>query len=141
MSTEQNKAAARRFFEEVWNRGNVSALDELMAPDYVDHNPPAPGLPEGREGIRQWVGMVRAAFPDVHFTIDDQIAEGERVVTRWTASGTHQGAFMGIPASGKRATVTGIGITRYEDGKSAENWLNWDQLALLQQLGAIPTPG
>ena len=138
MTAEDPKARSRRFFEEVWNRGNMAVLDELVAPELVDHNRAVPGLPAGREGFRQWVTMVREAFPDVHFTIDDQIAEGDHVVTRWTARGTQRGAFMGIPASGKQVTVTGIALARYANGQNAENWVTWDKLGMLQQLGALP---
>jgi steroid delta-isomerase-like uncharacterized protein len=138
MTAKDNKARSRRFFEEVWNRGNMGVLDELIAPELVDHDPAAPGLPAGREGFRQWVTMVRDAFPDVHFTIDDQIAEGDRVVTRWTARGTQRGPFLGIPASGKQVTVTGIALARYANGQNTENWVSWDRLGMLQQLGALP---
>ena len=138
MTAEDNKARSHRFFEEVWNRGNMSVLDELMAPEFVDHDPGVPGLPAGREGVGQWVTMVREAFPDVHFTIDDQIAEGDHVVTRWTARGTQRGAFMGIPASGKQVAVTGITLARYANGQNTENWVSWDKLGMLQQLGALP---
>ena len=89
----------------------------------------------------QYYATYRAAFPDTHLTIEDQIAEGDKVVTRWTATGTNQGTLMGIPPSGKRVTITGISITRIANGKAVEDWVNFDTLGMLQQIGAIPTPG
>ena len=141
MSTEQNKAMDRRVYEEVWNGGSLAVIDELVAANYVDHDQEPPGALEGVEGLKQSVTMYRSAFPDVHFTVEDQIAEGDRVVTRWTARGTHQGAFMGIPPTGKQAMVTGISITRVASGKVVEGWTNFDALGLLQQLGAGPSMG
>jgi len=138
MSTEQSKAMDRRVYEEVWNGGNLAVIDELVAANYVDHDPNPTSTLEGLEGLKQSVTMYRTAFPDVHFTIEDQIAGGNTVVTRWTARGTHQGAFMGIPPTGKQAMVTGISIARVADGKFVEGWTNFDALGLLQQLGAVP---
>ncbi len=138
MSTEQHKAMDRRVYEEVWNGGNLAVIDELVAANYVDHDQEPTGALEGLEGLKQSVTMYRTAFPDVHFTVEDQIAEGDRVVTRWTARGTHQDAFMGIPPTGKQAMVTGISITRVASGKVVEGWTNFDALGLLHQLGAVP---
>ena len=138
MSTEQNKAMDRRVYEEVWNRGNLAVIDELVAANYVDHDPQPTGALKGLEGLKQSVTMYRTAFPDVHFTIEDQIAEGDTVVTRWTARGTHQGPLMGIPPTGKQAMVTGVSITRWASGQVAEGWTNFDALGLLHQLGAVP---
>ena len=139
MSVEDNKATARRWYEEVFNAGNMDLIHELFAPNFVDHDPvnPLPGL----EGVRQVVGMYRGAFPDLHITVEDQVAEGDKVVTRYTTRGTHQGPFMGIPPTGKHITVTGIVITRFANGQEVEEWANADYLGLLQQIGAIPTPG
>src|SRR4051812_12913452 len=100
MSADENKALARRFTEEVFNHGNFDLVDELLAPDSVDHNP-MPGQPEGSEGVRWIARAMRAAFPDLHFAFEDQIAEGDKVVNRWTLSGTHQGALFGMPPTGK----------------------------------------
>ena len=136
--SEQNKALDRRYFEAVWNQGNYEILDELVASDFVGHSPPNGDLP-GPEGIRQYVAAMRAAFPDVHFTVEDQVAEGDRVVTRWQATGTQRGEFAGVPATGRRATVTGITISRVANGKFVEGWTNWDAFGLLVQLGAIPS--
>jgi steroid delta-isomerase-like uncharacterized protein len=140
MSTENNKALARRWLEEVWNQDDLSLIDELIAPNYVLHDPSRPGL-RGRTGIRESVAMFRTASPDLHFTIEDQIAEGDKVVTRYTIQGTHQGPLLGIAATGKQATLTGIDIYRIAESKIEEAWSNWDTLGMLQQLGAIPMPG
>jgi steroid delta-isomerase-like uncharacterized protein len=140
MSTEQNKTISRRIFDEVWNKGNLAVVDETSAPTLVNHFTP-PGIPAGRVGFKQFAQVYRAGFPDLHFTIDDMIAEGDKVVTRFTATGTHTGELFGMPATGKKATVTGITIARYDaTGKSAEVWTNFDQLGMLQQLGVVPTP-
>ena len=139
MSTEDNKALIRRGIEEVWNRKNVAIVDEIAAADYVSHNPAM--TTHGLEQYKQLVTMYLAAFPDLHLTIEDQIAEGDKVVIRWTAHGTHKGNFMGIPPTGKEAVVTGITIDRFANGKSVEAWNNSDDLGLLQQLGVIPAPG
>ena len=136
--SEQNKAVARRVFEEVWNKGNLAALDEIYVTDVVGHNAP-PGQPPGIKGTRQFIGMYLQAFPDTRMVVEDQVAEGDKVVTRWTATGTHRGELMGMPPTGKSARVTGITINRLEGGKIVEEWGIFDQLGMLQQLGAIPS--
>ena len=140
LSAEEMKALSRRFVEEGWNQGNLAVFDEGNAPQYVDHGA-APGQGPGAEGYKQAVQMTRAGFPDLHITIEDMIAEGDRVVTRWTARGTHQGEYMGIPPTGKSVEIGGVNIGRVENGKFVENWAYSDQLVLMQQLGVIPTPG
>ena len=141
MLSETNKTLSRRLFEEVWNKGNLAVLNELIANDHVNSGPGTlPGLPTGPEGAKQFVTMYRNAFPDVHLTIDEQIAEGDKVVTRWTAHGTHQGELLGIPATGKSSTVTGISVDRIVNGKIVESWGIFDQFGMMQQLGVIPTP-
>src|SRR3712207_4416362 len=137
MSTEEDKAIVRRGIEEFANQGNFAAIDELVDSDYVFH---APGLPElrGREGFTQMVMLQRTAFPDLHFTIEDMIAEGETVVTRFTARGTHRGELMSIPPTGKQASFVGILISRITNGKIVEEWEISDDLGLLQQLGVVP---
>ena len=137
---EQNKAVARRFFEEVWNQGNLAALDEIMTPESVGHVSGSPDI-VGPEANRQFITMYRTAFPDLQFTIEDEIAEGERVVTRWRSQGTHQGDLQGIAPTGRQAGSTGITISRVSGGRLVEAWTVWDQLGLLQQLGVIPAPG
>jgi len=140
MSTEDNKAVVRRFYEEVMNQKKRAVLDEVFDLNVVDHFAP-PGTPGGLEGARQTLGMFLSAFPDLHFTVEDLIAEGDKVVARATLSGTQQGTFMGIPATGKHVTITGIDINRFEGGKSVEHWVEMDTLGLMQQLGVIPPPG
>ncbi len=137
--TEDNKALNRRFVEEVINEGNLDAIDELLDPGVVDHAAP-PGFPTGREGAKQFAAMMRSAFPDLHLTIEDMIAEGDKVVMRSTWSGTHQGEFMWIPATGRRVTVSAIDISRVADGRMVEHWEQFDALGLMQQLGAVPPP-
>jgi len=138
MSTEENKAVVRRFFEET-SRGNLDVLDELMSEKYVDHNLP-PGLPPGREGQRRLIRSYLQAFPDLRFTIEELIAEGDKVVTRGRYQGTQHGELMGIPPTGKQVTVALIDIVRLADGKLVEHWIEADNLGLLQQLGALLIP-
>jgi steroid delta-isomerase-like uncharacterized protein len=141
MLSETNKTVSRRFFEEVFGKGKLNVLDEIIANDHVNSGPGSlPGLPMGPEGTKQLVTVYRNAFPDVHFTIDEQVAEGDKVVTRWSAHGTHQGELAGIPATGKSSTVTGIAVDRIVNGKIAESWGIFDQFGMMQQLGVIPMP-
>ncbi len=140
MSTEDNKATVRRFYEEVFNKKNIAGVDAFVGPNAIDHGLP-PGLSTGVEGTKQFIGMYLAAFPDLHVTVEDLIAEGDTVTSRWTTRGTHQGELMGIPPTGKQVTVTGIEIYRFAGGKSVEHWLEFDALGMLQQLGVIPAPG
>ena len=141
MTTEANKANARRFIDEVVNRGNVAVIDELAGPNYVDHTA-RPGVPPTTEGQKEFVTMFRAAFPDLHYTVDDTIAEGDRLVQRVTAHGTMKGDFLGMPASGKEATWSEIHIVRFDDGgKAVEHWGVVDQLGMLAQLGFAQAPG
>jgi len=136
--TEANKAVARRAIEEIWSQGNLAVADEIIAPDYVYHEP-AMGDIAGPEGLKQAVSAYRTAYPDLNFVIDDIIAQNDLVAMRWTASGTQQGELMGIPPTGLHTTSTGINMTRYRDGKAVEDWATWDILGLMQQLGVIPT--
>lgn len=136
MSTEENKALMSRIYE-VFNKKKLTALDELIDPHAVDHSAP-PGMPGGIEGARQFAGMLLTAFPDLHFTVEDMIAEGNKVVARLTMRGTQQGEFLGISPTGKHVTVTGIEIVYIVGGKIVEHWNNYDDLGLMQQLGAIP---
>jgi steroid delta-isomerase-like uncharacterized protein len=138
MSTEDNKALARRAYE-VLNQRDLALVDELCAPDIVDHN--ASMTIQGLEALKQFLSMYLTASPDLYFTIEDQVAEGDKVVTRYTARGTHLGPFMGIPPTGKHVIVTGIGIIRVANGKIVEEWANGDNLGLLQQIGVVPMPG
>jgi steroid delta-isomerase-like uncharacterized protein len=137
---EENKAVVRRFLEEIFTGGNLELVEELFAPHYVLHDPSVPGEVRGPEGIKQYVGMYRGAYPDTRFTVEDQIAEGDEVVTRWTGRGTHQGELMGIPPTGQEVTVTGIEFDRVSGGKLEETWVNYDAMGMMQQLGVIPQP-
>ena len=140
MSAEQNKELARLLLEEAWSKGNLALLDEIVAPLAVDHNP-APGQRPGLEGLKQLIAMVREAFPDWRYTIEDMVTEGDKVAIRWRAQGTHRGPFLGIPPTGKQVTVPGINIERIAEGKIVEWWHNFDMLGWLQQLGVVPPPG
>lgn len=136
MSTKGNKAILQRIYE-VFNAGDLVPLDQLIAADAVDHNP-FPGQTPGLEGIKQMFTAFRTAFPDAHQTVEDMIAEGDKVVARVTLTGTQKGAFMGIASTGKKVTVTGIDIVRFANGKAVEHWGNEDDLGMMQQLGALP---
>jgi len=139
MSTEQNKALVREMVEEIFNRGNIDRADDFLAPDFAEREELPPGLPGGREGVKQLTTMLRGAFPDLEATIDDLVAEGDKVVIRQTWTGTHTGGdFMGIPATGKRASVGVIDIIRVADGKFVEHWGPMDTAGMMQQLGAMP---
>jgi steroid delta-isomerase-like uncharacterized protein len=140
MSTEENKALARRWAE-IFNQANLDLVDEIYAPDCVLHDPTMPEDTRGVEGAREFYSMYRSAFPDTEITIEDQVAEGDKVATRWTAHGTQQGEMMGVPPSGNRVEVAGMTISRSEGGKIVEEWNNYDALGLMQQIGAIPEPG
>ncbi len=142
MSAEENKAVVRREIEELFTQGgNLDATDELYAPDYVGHAPPFEDI-RGIEGAKQFAATYREAFPDLQTTIEDEIAEGDKIVTRWTASGTHQGETEDLgPATGNRVEATGISIYKFADGKIVESWDHFDALGMMQQLGLIPEPG
>ena len=140
MSTEENKAIVRRVNDEVWSEGQLDVIDELFADDFVATIVGAPEEIRGPQGFREFVVMYRKAFPDLRLTVDEQFAEGETVVTRWTATGTNEGELMGMPPTGKQATTAGININRVSGGKLVEGWGLFDQLGLLQQLGAVPVP-
>ena len=141
MSTEDHKALIRHLIEEGWNQGNLATLDEIIAPNLVDHSPMVPNLSPGSEGYKQFVVASRTAFPDIWFAIEDLIAEGETVVMRITWGGTNQGAWLGIPPTGKQVAGTGIYIFRIAGGKVVERWGNQDDLGMMQQLGLIPQMG
>jgi steroid delta-isomerase-like uncharacterized protein len=139
MSAEENKAIARRGYEAI-NQNNLDALDEVVAPDITDHDP-APGQAPGLEGVKQWFSSMHTAFPDFRMNVEDMIAEGDKVVARVRLSGTHQGEFMGIDATGNRVTIKGIDILRINaDGKIMERWGNFDDLGMMQQLGVMEPP-
>jgi steroid delta-isomerase-like uncharacterized protein len=137
MSTEQNKSIVRRWIEDGWNRGNLAVVDQLYTVTFVQHES-SPAQVTSREALKQYVAAYLTAFPDLQFTIEDLIAEEDRVVWRFNSTGTHQGPLMGIPATGRRGQVPGMVIFRLENSRIAEAWLQLDALGLMQQLGVIP---
>ncbi len=132
---ERNESAIRRLIPEIWGKGNLNAVDELYAPNFVDHSAPK-GFPPNREGIKQQVQMYRKAFPDSQVTIGEVITEGDRAAGRFTLTGTHKGELFGIPPTGKHVTVEGLALGRYENGKLVEGWEVADTQKLMEQLGA-----
>jgi steroid delta-isomerase-like uncharacterized protein len=135
----QNKVAMRRIFEECWNQGDFSVVEEVFSPDYVAHFTP-PGAPTGRDAFRWTVNLYRTAFPDLQLQVDDMLADGDKVISRVTIRGTHTGQLMNIPPTHKAVTVTGIVIARFEKGQNMEAWGEIDRFGLMQQLGVIPAP-
>jgi predicted SnoaL-like aldol condensation-catalyzing enzyme len=142
MSTEQNKATAGRWFSDIITQGHLAVADEIFAANHIIHDPHAPpgGWPNGPEGLKMVARVFGGGFRDWDITLADQIAEGDKVATRWIASATHTGSLQGIPPTGKAVRVTGVNVTRFAKGKIVESWFNFDMLTLLQQVGAIPTP-
>ncbi len=138
--SEENKAIARRAFEDHFNTGNFDLAEEIFAADYVNHDPSLPDFGTGPKVANQAVRLYREAFPDARITVEDQVAEGDKVATRWSARGTHQGELLGVAPTGNQVEITGISISRIEDGKIAEDWINYDALGMMQQIGAIPSP-
>ena len=136
---EANKEATRRFIEGVFNDHDLSVYDELIADDFVEHEE-IPGLSPDKAGSRQWFEMFYAGFPDLHVEIHDMVADGDRVAVRGTMTGTHQGDIMGIPATGRSITLRTMDIVSIRDGRATGHWGVTDQMALLMQLGVIPTP-
>jgi steroid delta-isomerase-like uncharacterized protein len=125
---------------QLWNaQTDLALIDEIIAPDFASHSAP-PGIPPGREGVRQWIMLFRHAFADLYANIEDVIIEGDKVVMRFLGGGTQTGEFFGIPPTGKRAVLTGINILRIANGQIVEHWGNSDDLGFLQQLGVIPLP-
>ncbi len=140
MSTEENKATIRRFIEQVWGKGDYALEQQLLAPDFVDHNP-IPGMAPDRAGHHQAVEMFQKSVPDLDIKVDLLIAEGDMVVDHWVCTGTQTGEMMGIPPTNKPFTITGMDITRIENGKIKEIWHQEDTMGMMVQIGAIPAPG
>ena len=136
--SESNKALVRRIADEVITKGNFGVLDETLGPDYV-YREPTIGEKRGKNGLRELITMYRTAFPDLKMTIEEQAAEGDKVFTRWTATGTHRGELMGFPPTGKIARVQGMIVTRIVNGKVVEDKEVYDALGMLRQIGALPT--
>lgn len=141
MSVEQNKTIVRNFWQEIWNKANFDAADDLVAANFLLYLPANPEPLQGPAGLKQWAHTVYTAFPDMHYQIEDEVAEGNTVVTRWKFSGTHKGAFQVIPPSSKHVTMMGISIFQIAECKITEDRAAEDTLGLLQQIGAIPSPG
>jgi steroid delta-isomerase-like uncharacterized protein len=142
MATEENKAIVRREVEELYNpHGDLDAVEDIYAPNYVLHDPSVPEEGRGPESARQQLAMTfRSAFPDLHTTLDDALAEGDKVAYRWTASGTHEGELMGIPPTGNRMRISGTTIARFSDGKIEEGWQNFDATGHDAATGRRPHP-
>ena len=138
--SDNNKAIVRRLVQEGFNEGKLEVFDELVSPDFVDHAA-SPGIPPTLDGWKQATAGMRRSFPDLHIHIEEEIAEGDRVVDRMTTYGTDQGGFMGRPATGKEVSVASIYILRLADGKIVERWGQADYMGMMMQLGVIPPPG
>lgn len=139
MSDEENKAIMRNIVERAWNQGDLTVIDERVSEGYVGHA--GDQTVEGRAHWKRQITAFRSAFPDLVATVEDQIAEGDTVVTRWSARGTHEGEFQGIPPTGHLVTMTGINIDRIVNGQLVERWATFDRLGMMQQLGVGPMPG
>lgn len=139
MSVEQHKALVRREFAEVWNQGNLAAVDVIFGPEYVGHDSGSSEPMRGTEAVKRFFAEQREALPDLRSTIEDLVAEGDRVVVRWSTTGTQRGELLGVPPTGRRITLTGISILRIAEGRVLEEWTSWDALGVLRQLGAAPS--
>jgi steroid delta-isomerase-like uncharacterized protein len=133
--SDQNKMMTRRILEEVFTQGRYEGLNEIIAPQFVTHDPAMPMDGKGPNVVRSVAEMLRTAFPDFRMVVEDQVAERDRVMTRWTARGTHRGPFMGKSPTNRAANVSGVTVDRFENGKIVESWINWDSAGLMQQLG------
>ena len=140
MDPTTSKMTARSQLDRVWSQGDEAAIDELYTADCVMHDPMVPVALIGRAAVRTLVHTYRLAFPNLVFTVEDQVAEADRVVTRWTARGTHLRTLLGIPATGRQVEVTGSSMARLEGGRIAETWVHWDRTALFTQLGVVREP-
>ena len=139
MSVDEIREVGRRFVEEVINKQNLAAADELVAENFVELDP-LPGQAQGREGLKQILAMFFAAFPDLHWTVEEDAAEGEKLWSRFTWRGTHRGDFLGVPATGNQVEVNGVVIDRIVEGKMVDSRILMNELSLMQQLGVIPPP-
>ena len=137
MSAAENEAVVRRFVEEVMNGGNLAEVDDLISANHANHDPTAPDVPPGPEGIRQLIGMYRAAFPDIHFHTGEMFAVEDRVAHRWTFTGTHRGEILGVEPTGRKVEVSGVEINHVEAGKISASYTISDAMGLMRQLGAL----
>ena len=140
MSAEESRATMRRYFG-AFEQGDTDLLDELLAPEYVNHSPATPELPTGPEGVKGVVAMFRSGMPDLRVVIEDMIAEGDKVATRYTLEGTHEGELFGVAPTGQHLSIKSISIERVSDGKIREHWRITDSLEMMQQLGVVAEPG
>ena len=140
MSAEENKAIVRSFLEGIFSQGNPGVVDELATPDFVVHDPSSETGDVDAEGVKESIAWSHSAFPDLRVTIEDQVAQGDKVATRWTVRGTHRGEMMGVAATGNQVTFTGTQVDYIPGGKLVESWSNWDTLGMQQQIGAVPVP-
>ncbi|MCB9079463.1 MAG: ester cyclase [Anaerolineaceae bacterium] len=138
MSAEQLKAIVSRWVEGGWNQGQLALVDELYTTDYMIHDPSTPDFPGGQAAFKQFVADLRTGLPDIQVKIEDIMAEGDKVVWRWRITGTHAGNLKGIPPTGRPVVITGIVLSRFANGKWAEDYVNWDTLGMLQQIGVVP---
>jgi len=139
MAESSHVAVLERYYEEVVNEGKLDVVDDVIAPGYVSHHNDPAHLPPGPAGVKAFVSITRAGFPDLRLTVDQVFADGDQAASMWTMEGTHTGEWFGTPATGKHAKWSGIVVSRFESGKIAEDWYNFDQVSLLQQLGIIPS--
>jgi steroid delta-isomerase-like uncharacterized protein len=140
VSAEENKAIMRRYFS-VFEQGNIDLLDELLAPDYINHTPATPELPTGPEGVKGVVSMFRGGMPDLRVVIEDMIAEGDKVATRYTLEGTHEGELFGVPPTAQRLSIKSFTVERVSEGRIRDHWRVSDNLDMMQQLGIVSEPG
>ena len=139
-ASDGNKALLQRFYDEVINGRNLDLIDELLSDDFVEHEE-FPGIPPTREGVKQTFSMFYAAFPDIHFRVDELLAEGDVVAARVTITGTHEGEFMGVPATGRSVEIAAMDLVSFRDGRATAHWGVGDMVSLLQQLGVMQPPG
>lgn len=140
MANQENKELVRQFYDRL-NQGDVAAIDQYVSADFIEHEESLPGIPPGREGVKAFFSVMRGAFPDMQVTIEDMVAEGDRVAVRGTWRGTHEAEFLDVPATGRQVVFSGIDIIRFEAGLAVEHWGVTDTLGLMGQLGAIAPPG
>lgn len=139
MSTQEKIEVIERYSEEVMNQGNLNAVDDLLADDYVHHTPP-PGMEPNREGFKAFVAAAHSGLDNLTLTANDIIVQGDKVAQRWTNTGVHKGEFLGIPPTGNQVEFSGISIYTVRDGEIVEDWTHFDSMGLMQQLGAAPAP-
>lgn len=136
--SSDNQSVVKRWWEELWNQGNLAVADQIVAPNFTDHDPASPWVPPGIDGCKTLVTGYRTVFPDIHFAIEQEVAAGDKVVSHWRCRGTHRAELMGIPATGKTIDVEGISILHLDHGKITHQTTIWDAFGMMRQLGALP---